>query len=212
MDTVAPIFIYTGIALVAIFVMQLVLLMVGMTGPEIPDVDAPDFDMDVDLDVDMDVDVAGSVDVPNADILSVFGLRGVSLLIWISAWLTGFTVAGFALGGILGTGFLVIAIAALVGFVFSRFTGRAMARFLPSVQTTAVSLKNARNLRGIITDGTARANRPARVLVKDHHGGQHYIMAEPLDPNQEFHQGEEVLLVLQHDEETGQRTRRLVKI
>lgn len=206
---VDPLYIHAAMFIVMLLVLQIALLMVGVSGPEIPD--GPDIDVDADFDVEPEFDA----DVPSGGVLEILGLRGVPLIVWMSAWLAGFSGTGFFLTGLVGelsSPWFLRAPAVLMGFIIARVLGKACARLIPAVTTSSVSLENARSLMGEVTDGTASVGRPARVEVEDHKGGTHYFMAEPVNPDDVIHKGEKVAVLLVTNEETGTRERRIVKI
>jgi len=50
-------------------------------------------------------------------------------------------------------------------------------------------------LRGVVSQGTARAGNPAEVRVTDRHGNLQFLRAEPLDRSAEITQGQEVVVI-----------------
>lgn len=206
---VDPLFIHISVFLLMLMVLQVGLLILGISGPEVPD--APDADAEFDLDVEGEVDA----DIPSGGVLDFLGIRGVPIIIWLSAWIAGFAATGFFLSGLFsvqGPNLIVRAVATVMGFVLARILGRTLARLIPNVTTSAVSLENARSLMGEVTDGVASKGRPARVEVFDGKGGVHYFMAEPADADEQISAGEKVALILVSNPETGARERRIVKL
>lgn len=203
---VDPLFIHISVFLLMLMVLQVGLLILGISGPEVPDADA-----DLDLDVEGEVDA----DIPSGGVLDFLGIRGVPIIIWLSAWIAGFAATGFFLSGLFsiqGPNLIVRIVATVMGFVLARILGRTLARLIPNVTTSAVSLENARSLMGEVTDGIASKGRPARVEVFDGKGGVHYFMAEPVDADEQISAGEKVALILVSNPETGARERRIVKL
>ena len=151
------------------------------------------FGGDGDMDADMDLD---------AGLLSLIGLGRLPLMMWLMLLLTVFGLVGLAgqqfaealAGGMLSPG-LAAVIAGLVALPLTGVIARPLAAVIPRDETTAVSLDTLVGREGEVTIGVATPGSPARVRVRDVHGLDHYVMAEPDNPGQSFAQGERVLLV-----------------
>lgn len=186
------------------------------------DVEMPDVgDLDIDFgdadphlfdfaepEVDSEIPEA---EVPATGPASWLGLGKMPVLIWIAALLLGFGVSGFALQSVFN-GLFAFALpasiaaipAALAGIWFARTFGAGFARALPKTETTAMSERHLGRRTGVVTQGTAKRDRPSEVKVKDRHGNTHYLRGEPLKDEDEIPAGTEVL-VLRHRFEEGYR-------
>lgn len=215
--TVDPLFIHAMLLLGAVFVLQLALLMLGMTGPELADADAgADFDADVGADLEADGGSGGDLgaDGGGFDLLGTLGLRGVPLMVWVCGWLAAFSGLGFFMTGLLSLeepNWAVRAGAVAFAFVFARGFGKVISTILPNVTTSVVSLENARVLHGRLLDSPAAFGKPARVEVEDRNGGLHYFMAEPAEGQDEIPAYSQVTLLFATDPETGERRKTLIK-
>lgn len=139
-------------------------------------------------------------------LLSWLGAGAVPLTIWMASLLTAFTLTGFAVqAGLVAAGGaplapgLAAAVAALPALLLGRGIARGLARLLPSTETTAISTRSYGRRRGVITVGTATAEKPAQVRFTDRHGNMHYAMVTPFDPHDSLPQGTEVLIVRVRD-------------
>lgn len=136
-----------------------------------------------------------------SSLLSWLRVGQVPVLVLLIAFLAGFSVIGYAIQGAIFnlTGWLmpsgIAVIPAVVGaFPATRWFGGLLAAILPSDQTSAVSSSSFVGCNAVVTLGTAKAGTPAQARLKDRHGQSHYVMVEPVDPQQSFHAGTEVLL------------------
>lgn len=210
LNGIDPVFIQSGIALIFFLVLQIALFLMGIGDFEIAEseLDAPDMDADFDADMDADADMPSS-----GGIVDLLGLRGVPVIIWICSLLTGFTMSGFFFGGLLGDGLMtwpVRIVSVLLGFIFARYFSRMVAKLVPSIETSAVSMRSSRTLSGVVQEGIARKGHPARIRVKDKNGSLHYFMAEPQDEGAEFRSGEEVILTKEFDASTSVTTYKII--
>ena len=136
-----------------------------------------------------------------------------SLLSWLSVgrlpfsivlilFLAAFGLSGFAIqhiatswaGGSLST---LPAAAATAPFALlaTRLLGGAVARVLPTDETSAVSLDSLVGRRGSILVGVASQRSPTRARVRDAYGQSHYVLVEPHVPEAKLHEGDEILLI-----------------
>ncbi|MDC0657959.1 DUF1449 family protein [Leisingera sp. SS27] len=159
---------------------------------------------DIDL-ADIDgadaLDNAGAADA-SGSLASWLGLGRMPMLIWLAAVLMGFGLSGIGLQMVLTSylGFTApVWMAALpagaFGLWFARGFGGIFARALPQTETEALSERSLGRRRGVITQGTAAAGRPAEVRVMDGYGNAHYLRAEPFAAGEELAQGTEVLVM-----------------
>lgn len=202
-STFAP---FTGALalLFALFLLEIVLLLVG--GSLFTGGDAPDLGADIDLDADLDLDLSNDLEAPtgtsSGGILAALGLADAPLMVWVASVLLGFGLSGLAVQGAANAALgaplpgwvaAIPAAAAALGFA-RRFTG-LFGRLLPQNYSEAVSETQLGRRRGIITVGTAARGRPAEVRVTDRHGNMHYLRAEPMSDTDTLPQGTEVLVL-----------------
>lgn len=130
----------------------------------------------------------------------LLGLGHSPFMVWLAAALLGFGVTGIAVqsltGGILGAPLPVLPVAmgaGLAGLGFARQFARAFGRMLPGLETSATSAQFMGGLRGVVSQGTARAGMPAEVRLRDRHGNIHYLRCEPFSDRDVIPEGTEVL-------------------
>lgn len=156
--------------------------------------------------LDLHADIHGDADldgVHGADVLGWLGLgNGLPILIWLTALLGCFTLAGVATqqitAGIVGQPFhpaLAAAIAAAIGLVANSFAAAGLGRIMPGYESTVVSIEDLLMQRGTVLEGVARRGHPARAKVIDQHGQAHYVMVEPHHDSDLVAQGQTALLV-----------------
>lgn len=126
----------------------------------------------------------------------------VPLLMLLVVFLLSFGLLGLLLQGAVQNtlGFLVPAwLAVPTVFMLSlplvRLGGGVLQAIMPRDETSAVSEDSLLGRIAVITLGNARAGYPAEAKVRDQHGYSHYIQLEPDGPDDEFVQGDEVLLL-----------------
>jgi hypothetical protein len=150
------------------------------------------------LDIHADID---SHEAPG--LLDWLGLgRGLPILVWLTALLGCFTIAGFAVqqvatafaGGPLSA-LLASAIALPIGGVANVFASAGLARIFPGFESTAIDAEELLRERGTVLEGAASRGRPARAKVVDQFGQAHYVMIEPHHDGDVIAQGEVALLV-----------------
>lgn len=130
----------------------------------------------------------------------LLGLGHSPFMVWLAAALLGFGVTGIAVqsltGGMLGAPLPVLPVAmgaGLAGLGFARQFARAFGRMLPGLETSATSAQFMGGLRGVVSQGTARAGMPAEVRLRDRHGNIHYLRCEPFSDRDVIPEGTEVL-------------------
>jgi Inner membrane protein YqiJ, N-terminal/Inner membrane protein YqiJ, OB-fold len=156
-----------------------------------------------DLDLDFDADVSGG-DSPIAMSRFLGWLRfgKVPALILLVVFLTAFGLIGLGLQktvhaafGLFMPGVLVCVVAFAASLPVVRVLGEGLARILPKDETSAVSEKTFIGRVATIILGTAKQGSPAEAKLQDQHGQAHYVMVEPDLAEDEFQQGDQVLLV-----------------
>lgn len=151
-------------------------------------------------------DLDADVNAEGGGLLDWLGLgAGLPLLIWLTALLGCFTLAGLivqqvataALGAPLG-GAAASGLAAVLGLLANAPVSRGLARMVPGYESTVVSQADLLRLRGTVLEGVARRGVPARAKVVDVHGQAHYIMVEPHHDSDAITAGETALVVRRH--------------
>lgn len=148
------------------------------------------------------VQVEADTDGIGDGLLNWLGAGRLPLLMLLVVALAVFGVAGLALqqiaAGTWGTllpVWIAVPGAAVVSLPATSVVGRLVARVMPRDETTAVSLDSLVGRRAHIVVGTARLGSPARARVYDVHGQSHYVLVEPNTDEEQFAEGDEVLLV-----------------
>ncbi|MFT5061987.1 MAG: hypothetical protein ACI9AX_002319, partial [Polaromonas sp.] len=168
--------------------------------PEIPDLDGFDLDPgEFDLPEVGDGIEGVSVD-PGA--LSWLGIGQMPFVIWLATMCFGFGAGGLILQSVATTLFgaplpaiLAVPPVAVGAILFTRSFGRVFARVLPKTETSSLSERSLSGKRGIVSQGTARADSPAQVRITDRHGNFHFVRVTPLVSDPDIPQGTEVLVV-----------------
>lgn len=157
----------------------------------------PDFDVDFDADLP-----DGDSSFAMSRLLGWLRFGKVPALILLVVFLTAFGLIGLGIQRAVQTtfGFLMpSALACLLAFTASlpvvRILGGGLSRILPKDETSAVSEKTYIGRVAIITLGTARRGSPAEAKLHDQHGQSHYVMIEPDIPDEEFRQGDQILVI-----------------
>lgn len=165
----------------------------------------PDFDLDADmeLDVDGDFDMDGHASPASgfSKVLSWLHVGEVPVLMLVLIMLTAYGFIGwgiqYAVKGATDA-FMPASVASipalLLSFPVVRFFGGLLARYMPKDETDAVSEKSFIGLRATIMLGTARQNNAAQAKLRDVRGTWHYVMVEPNNHEEEFAQGDNVVL------------------
>ena len=137
---------------------------------------------------------------------SWLALDRLPLLVWLVLLLTTFGIAGLALNflslTLLNTYFarwLITLLAVVAGLFFTARFGTVIARLLPKQESSATTADELVGTVGHITVGVARQNSPAEGKFIDAHGQPHYLLVEPLEPDEQFSQGEKILLIQKRD-------------
>ena len=137
---------------------------------------------------------------------SWLALDRVPLLVWLVLLLTTFGSAGLTFNflslTLLDTYFarwLITLLAVIAGLFFTARFGTFIARLLPKQESSATTADELVGTVGHITVGVARQNSPAEGKFIDAHGQPHYLLVEPLEPDEQFSQGEKILLIQKRD-------------
>ena len=137
---------------------------------------------------------------------SWLALDRVPLLVWLVLLLTTFGSAGLTFNflslTLLDTYFarwLITLLAVIAGLFFTTRFGTFIARLLPKQESSATTADELVGTVGHITVGVARQNSPAEGKFVDAHGQPHYLLVEPLEPDEQFSQGEKILLIQKRD-------------
>jgi len=164
----------------------------GLLGHFMPEVDA-----------DVDASDAGS----DSSVGKLFGWLNVGrvpIMILFVIFLTIFGLSGYVVQTvtmeILGT-MLPALLATLIAFFISlpmvRTLGRIIGQLMPTDETEVISEATFIGRFATVTLGTATKGRPARAKFKDNYGTTHLIMVEPEQEDEEFTEGNVVLLTEQ---------------
>lgn len=159
-------------------------------------------DADGDFDGDLDGDAgAQSAGVAGAA-ASILGLGKVPLMVWLIVYLFIFAGAGVGIqalaDSLLGAPlerWLAALITAGLALPVTATLVRPLGAIMPKDRTTAVNVDTLLGREAVITDGTARADSPARAKVLDQFGQAHFVMVEPQDTSLSFSAGEQVILL-----------------
>ena len=137
---------------------------------------------------------------------SWLALDRVPLLVWLVLLLTTFGSAGLTFNflslTLLDTYFarwLITLLAVVAGLFCTARFGTFLARLLPKQESSATTADELVGTVGHITVGVARQNSPAEGKFIDAHGQPHYLLVEPLEPDEQFSQGEKILLIQKRD-------------
>ncbi len=152
-------------------------------------------------DVDVNTDI-GDIDSSLGKLFSWLNVGRVPIMILFVIFLTVFALTGYTLQAtsleILGN-MLPALLAAVIAFFLSmpivRKLGQGIGKIMPTDETEVISEDSFIGRLATISLGTAKKGRPARAKFKDNYGTTHLIMVEPDAENEEFSEGNVVLLV-----------------
>ena len=154
-----------------------------------------DSDVDVDLDADMD---AGGVTA----LLSWLSIDKLPTMIWLVLLLTSFGLSGYITNLVFinvindfAPAIISIPSAFVLGLLITGRTGGILSRMLPKNESSAMSTDAFVGNVAQITLGKAVAGSPAEAKFTDQHNQPHYVMVEPMEGNEAFVQGDQVILV-----------------
>ena len=155
---------------------------------------------------DVDIDTSGpevQSPTPLSRLLGWLRIGQVPILMLLVIFLTAFGLIGLGIQSMSLTTintFLPPWVASIPAFILAlplvRLLGGLLERFMPKDETEAVSTESFIGRLASITLGTASRGSAAQAKLKDEHGYSHYVMVEPDMDDDEFQQGDEVLLVI----------------
>ncbi len=176
----------------------------------LPDMEAPDLDIDADIDADLavhgpDLDAPAIPSAgPFTQFLAWLCVGRVPILVLFVAFLTAFGLTGLIMQGLFQGlfGFYLPAIVAVApalaaAIPATRYLGLGLSHIMPKVQSDAVSHASFVGQVAVILRGVAKPGQPAEAKLTDRHGQAHYLLVEPDVDDQEFAAGDEVLVVRQ---------------
>lgn len=171
-----------------LFVLELLLLVVGVGLSDLVDDILPDTDADHDFaSVGKAFSFVGCGKVPSMVVVMMlfafFGVTGVLLQ----------TTASNLLGHQLGSWAASIP-TLVVTVVLTHYGTRLLAPLMPNVQTFAVSEQSLIGRTAVVTYGTATHALPADADVSDQHGRTHHIQIKAAQSGETFEEGESVHL------------------
>ncbi|MCK0068078.1 YqiJ family protein [Kordiimonas laminariae] len=153
---------------------------------------------DADLDMDADIGDHGAF----GELLTWLRVKEVPVIAILIAFLTSFSIVGFAIQQVLFsiTSWMLPAVVAAVIAVFASLPGvrlfaGVLAKIMPRDETSAISRNEFIGHTATITLGVAATGSPAEAKFRDKHGTTHYLMVEPDNKGEEFSQGSDVLIV-----------------
>lgn len=154
---------------------------------------------DIDIDVDIDTPDGGGA---LTKVLGWLQFGKVPALIMLVVLLTAFGTCGYLIQLTLHSlvGWMLPAIIAVIpataaALPTTRVLGQMLSHVVIRDETEAVSRNSFVGRVAVITLGVARKGSPAEAKFRDQHGTTHYVMVEPDNADDEFTQGESVLLV-----------------
>ncbi len=138
----------------------------------------------------------------DGDLLSWLGVGRLPLMMLLVVFLAVFGVVGLIGQQLLNDWFglrlspwIAVPGAAVVALPLTGFAAGGLAQILPHDETTAVPIDVLVGQRAQIIVGRATIGSPARARAEDHHGQAHYVMVEPNSADEQFEEGDTVLLV-----------------
>ncbi|MCL2635505.1 MAG: YqiJ family protein [Betaproteobacteria bacterium] len=128
----------------------------------------------------------------------------VPLLVLLALLLTAFAVIGLTGGAVIHGLFgfyppalFSVPVAFLGALPVVHLAGAAIARLVPSDETSAVPLSSLVGRIAVVVNGTARCGHPAQARTRNEAGQTFYVHVEPDSEGSEFIAGDAVLLVSQ---------------
>ena len=156
---------------------------------------------------DIDLEL-GNHEVPEgalSKLLSWLNYGKVPVLIILICFLTLFGLIGYitqylvyGLTTSLLPQIIVVPLALIIALPFMKVTTSFFKTIMPKDETTALSNESFIGKVAVITLGKASYGSPAEGKIKDKYGQTHYFMVEPELKNEEFMQGEDVILSKQN--------------
>jgi len=153
-------------------------------------------------DIDLDAEVPDTPASALSRFLGWLHIGRVPFLVLMVLFLTAFGLIGYGLqslmlglGGMLLSPLIVAPVALMGALPVVRLLGGGIGKIMPQDESSAISEEEYIGLLATITLGHARRGYPAEARLKDRYGQVHYIMVEPEGVDEEFVQGDEILLV-----------------
>jgi len=153
-------------------------------------------------DVEIEVPTTEAPQSTLSRLLGWINFGKVPVLIILVCFLTAFGVAGYALQYIAyGTvsalipQLLAVPAAFMIAMPFVRIFTNILQKIMPKDESSALSENSFVGMLATITLGKAKKGSPAEAKVIDRHGQTHYFMIQPEGEDDEFVQGEQVLLL-----------------
>ena len=167
--------------------------LIGMGISEMLEAVLPDFDFDL-----------STPDAPQSVLTKLLGWLNfgrVPLLIILVCFLTAFGLVGYSFQYLLmSTGLpllpqlIVVPAAFVIAMPFVRLFTNVLQKIMPRDETSALREESFIGAMATITLGKATKGSPAEAKVTDKHGQTHYFMVQPKTEDEQFDQGEKVLL------------------
>ncbi|MDM8558299.1 YqiJ family protein [Candidatus Parabeggiatoa sp. HSG14] len=158
---------------------------------------------DTDIHVNQNIDT-GEIGSESSlgKLLSWLNIGRVPIMILLVIFLTVFGLTGYTLQAIsmniVGWMLPALPVALVVFFLalpMVRVLGQGVGKIMPTDETEVISEDTFIGRLASITLGTAKKGRPARAKFKDNYGTTHLIMVEPEKEDEEFTEGNVVVLV-----------------
>lgn len=150
---------------------------------------------DVDADVDMPADSMTSL-------ASWLSLDKLPLMIWVVIFLTIFGICGYLTNYIyaqlmsaMTPAWLSIAASLVAAVILTARFGVFISRVLPKSESSALEDDDYIGTTANITIGIARQGNPAEAKFTDKFSQPHYVLVEPFEADEQFNQGDRIILV-----------------
>jgi hypothetical protein len=136
------------------------------------------------------------------DILGFLHVGRTPFLILLLLFLTSFALSGFSLqlfyrslAGDYLPALVAMLPASAIALASVRVLGGKIAKFIPNVETQAVSETSFIGKRAIISNGVASKAQPAQARLRDAFSQTHYVMVEPDHDDEQFPTGTPIILI-----------------
>lgn len=157
------------------------------------------------IDLDINVGVNADPDFTVGGLTQIVGwlcLNRLPLMVWLVLFLTCFAIFGYVFNFTLVslfdtylTSLINVPLAFFMGLVLTGKVGKRLAAIMPKNESSAVSSNTFGGRIATITTGTARKGSPAEASFVDNFNQKHYVMVEPMESEQAFATGKQVVLV-----------------
>ena len=156
--------------------------------------------------IDFDFDFDTESDIPLTEVNNSFSIgaffgyinpKRVPLSMLLMVFFFLFSFYGAMIQEVLGYISLLITlpIVAFATFISIRYVSSLLSYIIPQVESSAVSVESFIGFEAIILDPISKKNYPARAKVKDKYKNEHYIRVEPLNENEEYKEGDRVIII-----------------